>query len=272
MTNPLPTPIPNQQPATNNQPPTTNRATGPRTAAGKQRSSQNALTHGLTSSSPVLASEDQAAYDTHRRGFFDEYQPTTPTETQLTQELAETAWRINRIPSLEAALLDRAANPPNDQAQRVRRAPLNEPGTCPRRTPFCASSSEARIDFDIVDAHRALATLGLHYARLSRQFQKAVDKLREIQAERREAQERDLKRATGLQELHKRKGIPYDPSQDGFVFSNQQIEDFAQRRMRLNESHETEYRICHMLTPAQAAAAREKSAASTREKSAAGAV
>ncbi len=245
MTNPLPTPIPNQRPATNNQPPTTNRATGPRTAAGKQRSSQNALTHGLTSRSAVLASEDQAAYDTHRRGFFDEYQPTTPTETQLTQELAETAWRINRIPSLEAALLDRAANPPNDQP---------------------------RIDFDIVDAHRALATLGLHYARLSRQFQKAVDKLREIQAERREARQRDLKRATGLQELHKRKGIPYDPSQDGFVFSNQQIEDFAQRRMRLNESHETEYRICHMLTPAQAAAAREKSAASTREKSAAGAV
>ena len=111
-----------------------------------------------------------------------------------------------------------------------------------------------------------LATLGLHYSRLSRQFQKAVDKLREIQADRRETQERDLKRATGLQELHKRKGIPYDPSQDGFVFSNQQIEDFAQRRMRLNESRETEYRICHMFTPA----AREKSTAAAREKSAAG--
>jgi hypothetical protein len=30
----------------------------------------------------------------------------------------------------------------------------------------------------------------------------------------------------------------------------------------LNESRETEYRICHMLTPAQAAAAGQKSAAS----------
>jgi hypothetical protein len=209
-------------------------STGPRTDSGKQRSSLNALRHGLTAASAVLASEDQAAYDAHRRGFFDEYQPATPTETQLTQELADTAWRINRIPALEAALLDRAANPPSDQAA---------------------------IDFDIVDAHRALATLGLHYTRLSRVFQKTVDHLREIQAERREAQERDLKRAAGLQELHKRKGIPYDPSQDGFVFSNQQIEDFAQRRMRLNESRETEYRICHMFTPSQAVAAREKSAA-----------
>jgi len=206
------------------------RSTGPRTAAGKLRSSQNALTHGLTSHSPVLATEDLAAYQLHCRKFLDEYHPATPTETQLTQELADTAWRLNRIPSLEAALLSQNPNPQTLIPQ--------------------------------------LATLGLHYSRLSRQFQRAVDKLREIQADRRETQERDLKRATGLQELHKRKGIPYDPSQDGFVFSNQQIEDFAQRRMRLNESRETEYRICHMFSPA----AREKSIAAAREKSAAGAV
>jgi len=51
--------------------PTTNRSTGPRTAAGKQRSSLNALSHGLTAASQVLPSEDQATYDAHRRGFFD---------------------------------------------------------------------------------------------------------------------------------------------------------------------------------------------------------
>ena len=39
MTNPIPSPSPNQQPTTNN-----HRSTGPRTAAGKQRSSLNALT------------------------------------------------------------------------------------------------------------------------------------------------------------------------------------------------------------------------------------
>jgi len=60
-------------------------STGPRTAAGKQRSSQNALTHGLTAASPVLATEDLAAYQLHCRQFHDEYQPATPTETQLTR-------------------------------------------------------------------------------------------------------------------------------------------------------------------------------------------
>jgi hypothetical protein len=209
MTNPIPSP----QPATNNQPPTTNRSTGPRTAAGKERSSQNALTHGLTSQSPVLPSEDPAAFDAHRRGFFDEYQPANSTETQFVQELVDTSWRLNRIPSLEAALLDRAANPPNDQA---------------------------RIDFDIVDAHRALATLGLHYTRLSRQFQKAVDKLREVQAERLQQQERNLRHAAAVLETHKHKGIPYDPAQDGFVFSRDQVEAYSQHLIRHNESRHME--------------------------------
>ena len=105
MTNPIPAPIPNPQPLT------PSRATGPRTAAGKQRSSQNAVTHGLTARSAILATEDPAAYQLHCRQFFDEYQPATPTETQLTQELADTAWRINRIPSLEANLLSQDPSP-----------------------------------------------------------------------------------------------------------------------------------------------------------------
>jgi len=92
--------------------------------------------------SPVLATEDPAAYQLHSRKFFDEYQPTTPTETQLTRELVDTVWRITRIPRLEAELL--AQNP----------------------TP------------------QTLAALGLYYTRLTRQFQKTADMLREIQAER----------------------------------------------------------------------------------------
>jgi hypothetical protein len=83
MTNPTPTPIPNPEPPAPETRIRTNRAnatlsTGPRTAAGKQRSSQNALTHGLTSRSPVLPSEDPAAYHLHCRQFLDEYQPATP--------------------------------------------------------------------------------------------------------------------------------------------------------------------------------------------------
>jgi hypothetical protein len=226
MTNPIPSPIANpHQPIANSQPPIPGRPTGPRTAAGKQRSSQNALTHGLTACSPVLASEDLAAYHLHCRHFFDEYQPATPTETQLTQELADTAWRLNRIPQLEAALLDRAANPPNEQAA---------------------------IHFDIVDAHRLLANLGMHSQRLSRQFQKSLQTLRDIQASRMERERRDLKDAAALLELHKHKGVSWQPSDHGFVFSKDQVEAFAERLMRLNESRHIEHVRFYMAPPVRA--------------------
>jgi hypothetical protein len=94
-----------------------------------------------------------------------------------------------------------------------------------------------------------LATLGMHSQRLSRQFQKTLDTLREIQADRAQRQRRDLKDAAALLELHKHKGIPYDPVQDGFVFSKDQVEAFAQRLMRLNQSRHIEHVRFHMQPP-----------------------
>jgi hypothetical protein len=97
-----------------------------------------------------------------------------------------------------------------------------------------------------------LATLGLHGQRLSRQFQKALEQLREIQAERRHQQESELKQAAALLELHKHKGIPWEPADHGFVFSKQHVEVFAQRLTRLNESRHIEHVLFHMQPPAQA--------------------
>ncbi|HTS49236.1 MAG TPA: hypothetical protein VMH05_14895 [Bryobacteraceae bacterium] len=183
-------------------------STGPRTGEGQARSSQNALKHGLSSRTAVLPSEDQAAYQQHCRQFFDEYRPATPSETQLTQELADTAWRLNRVPALEADLLHRAAR---------------------------------AIEQDIDALHRTLSTLGLHGARLSRQFQKTLQQLREIQAERLARRAQDLKQAAGILELHKHKSLPYDPAQDGFVFSKEEVEAHSQRLMRQNESRQIAY-------------------------------
>lgn len=180
-------------------------STGPRTQAGKQRSSLNALRHGLTARTAVLPTEDPAAFARHIQQFLDEYQPATPTEIQLVHELANTAWRLNRIPYLEADLLSRATNSPT-------------------------------ANFDIVDAHRALATLGLHGQRLSRQFQKTLQQLREIQEERRERERKQLRDAAEIFLHHQHKGLPWDPADDGFVFSKPQIEHHARHLMRLNDA------------------------------------
>jgi hypothetical protein len=176
-------------------------STGPRTESGKQRSSLNALGHGLTARTAVLPTEDLDAYQRHIQQFLDEYAPATPTETQLVHELANTAWRLNRIPFLEAELLSQDPNPQSLIPQ--------------------------------------LATLGLHGSRLSRQFQKALDQLRDIQEERHRLERRQLHDAAEILIRRQRKGLPWEPAdvfskEDGFVFSKEQVERHAQQLMRQN--------------------------------------
>jgi hypothetical protein len=187
----------------------TNRAnsahsTGPRTESGKQRSSQNALSHGLTARTAVLPTEDPDTYQRHIQQFVDEYAPSTATETQMVHEIANTAWRLNRIPFLEAELLSQDPSP------------------------------QTLIPM--------LAKLGLHGSRLSRQFQKAIEQLRDMQEHRRRLERRQLTEAAELFLRHQHKGLPWEPADDfseqaGFVFSKQQVERHAKHLMRQNPTY-----------------------------------
>ena len=174
-------------------------STGPRTAAGKQRSSRNATTHGLTAQSVVLAPEEEAAYQQLCQKFFDEYKPATATEAAMVQQLADTTWRLNRILQLEDAVLANTSLTPQDAIDQISR-------------------------------------LGLYSSRLSRQFQTTVKQLREIQDDRRQRERREYRKAAELLIQHDRQGIQWDPSDDGFVFSRQQVEQFATREMRQNNA------------------------------------
>jgi hypothetical protein len=102
----------------------------------------------------VLPSEDLAAFNRHVQQFLDEFRPATATESQLVHELANVAWRQNRIPMIEASLFDEAASP-----------------------------------HLLV---QSISALGIHGQRLSRQFQKTLQELRALQTERREREQRDL--------------------------------------------------------------------------------
>jgi len=172
-------------------------STGPRTTAGKQRSSQNARTHGLTAQSVAVPSDDEAAYQQLCQKFFEEYKPATATEATMVQLLADTSWRLNRIPQLEDAVLADTAQTP-----------------------------QAAID--------QIAKLGLYSSRLSRQFQNTVKQLREIQGDRKQQERHQLRKAAELLVQHEHQEKPWDPADDGFVFSRSQVEQFATREMRLN--------------------------------------
>ena len=80
--------------------------------------------------------------------------------------------------------------------------------------------------------------LGMHGQRLSRQFHKTLDQLLSLQRERHEREKKDLKDAATICEFHKHKGLPWQPADDGFVFSKDQVERYAQRLIHKNESYQ----------------------------------
>ncbi|HNY40833.1 MAG TPA: hypothetical protein PKJ41_10575 [Bryobacteraceae bacterium] len=78
-------------------------ATGPKTAAGKARSSQNAVTHGLraTKLENAVSPELRAEYEKLRQQYLDEYHPTGAIESTLVDLVIFAAWQLYKIREME---------------------------------------------------------------------------------------------------------------------------------------------------------------------------
>ena len=201
----------------------TNRAnaqhsTGPKTDQGKWRSSLNALRHGLTGQIVVMPNEDLAAYRSHLKSFTDEYQPKGATEAQLVQQLADTSWRLNRAASLEATLYTLAAGLGSD--------PITDAPEPTKSTIALAAALESNA--------KALMNLSLHSQRLSRQFERTVTQLRDIQKTRQAAERDQLNDLVNIIKMQESKGKTYNPSDHGFVFTKEEIARAIQSRTRQN--------------------------------------
>ena len=182
-------------------------STGPKTEAGKQRSRLNAMKYGVTGQLVVMPTEDLELYEAHKKSFEAEYQPQGATEEHLVQSLADVSWRLNRVALLESNLLS-----------------------------ICYTPRDL-VD-GLLDQAKALSNLSMHSQRLSRQFERTVAQLCELQKARR-IQEKDLDDLRNITETYDSQGENSSPSQnlsqDGFVFSSAQI-DPALRARSLNRS------------------------------------
>jgi len=82
------------------------KSTGPRTPAGKARSSRNAFIHGLSSQRPTVTIENSAEFNAFANKFMDQYEPLDPSEIFLVRRIACMAWRIQRAQCYETLVLD----------------------------------------------------------------------------------------------------------------------------------------------------------------------
>lgn len=79
-------------------------STGRCTEEGKRTSPLNAVKTGLAGRTVLLPGGDAAAYQEHVARFVREYQPEGDHENELVRSIADTEWRLQRIPSLEAGI------------------------------------------------------------------------------------------------------------------------------------------------------------------------
>ncbi|MGE3855189.1 MAG: hypothetical protein AB7K09_25885, partial [Planctomycetota bacterium] len=77
------------------------RSTGPRTAAGKERSSRNGWRHGLTATNVVAPDEDAAAFDHYRLDMRLSLQPANSMEEDLVERIVVTGWKRRRLEAWE---------------------------------------------------------------------------------------------------------------------------------------------------------------------------
>ena len=202
-------------------------STGPKTEGGKKQSSLNALRHGLTGQIVVMPTEDLHAYQRHLKSFEDEYAPQGATEANLVQALADASWRLNRVASLETNLLTLGTT---------------------HSSPIADAPPQVQDALSIVAAlesqSKALANLSMHSQRLSRQFERTVIQLRELQKTRKAQERNDLSDVLNIMEMYQSKGETYEPSEDGFVFSESQIHETTQARNRERLAREAYKHSC----------------------------
>jgi hypothetical protein len=155
------------------------KSTGPKTPEGKAISSQNGLTHGLTSRKcPILPGENEEEYRELQHALTRDLKPRGAMQRELVEDLVQTRWKIRRIPALEAELMWREQEElASDHSYKVACRSLpkdSEPDLCPIKILASKFLSGREGAFDRLDLYRA---------RLERQTHTILRELRKLREE-----------------------------------------------------------------------------------------
>ena len=190
-------------------------STGPTTPEGKAKSCLNALKSGLTGATVVLPGEDLARYEQHLLAYQNEFHPVTERECVLVQSIADSDWRMLRIPVMEMTIFA------HGRAESLDEAAVEQHPEATRAN---------LIDFQtFLRYEKQIRNLQLQEARLHRRREKDLQELRRAQEERRQREQAELEQAAKLYLAAQQDNQPFDPAAHGFVFSIDLIEGYLAR-------------------------------------------
>ena len=197
-------------------------STGPVTHEGRAISSLNAVKTGLTGRTVLLHNDDADVYRQHLSAYAKEYQPAGLREQELVQSLADTQWRLQRIPGLEMAIYAQG------------RAENQE---------YCAlhgSAGKGLIELGtFLKYEKQLKNLQLQESRLQRRYEKEMAELRSLQKERKQ-QEKPV---------------------DGFVFANEPVASAGRAAFSPREASALQRSVPQQCSPEAATPTTQENAA-----------
>jgi hypothetical protein len=159
---PSPSPTNDDQRTTNNVP--KRRGGGPKTVAGKRRSSQNALKTGLYSTRLLLSNEDHEQFQGLVREVYSTLRPRDVIESMLAYQVALNYWNALRFSVIEAAELTASAE---DTREIVEAEWLNPDAGIRNAYAFRA-------------AHSVVDLANRNHTRYSRKFHQAIGRYYQI--------------------------------------------------------------------------------------------
>lgn len=146
-------------------------STGPKTEAGKARSSANAVRHGLTGQRIVLEEEDRIAYFQHGWRWLQALKPVGYVEIKLAQKIIDADWRLDRAAAIEQNLFT------------LRTARVTSQGSQSGHNTEIALSQATAFEEDSRDSN-TFSKIMLYQTRLERSLERFRKMLREEQERR----------------------------------------------------------------------------------------
>jgi hypothetical protein len=109
------------------------KSTGPTTPQGKERSRCNAVRHGLTAETIIVALEDSKDYESFEAAVISDYDAESTVERELVLRLASVLWRLRRATGIESALFESVIAERGNRGNGHSRPSLVETADCSNR-------------------------------------------------------------------------------------------------------------------------------------------
>ena len=196
------------------------KSTGPRTPEGKRRSSLNSFRHGITAQVMIMPKEEMEAYLKFNSEQYHAWNPRDVIDKQNVQTIIDCQWRLNNIRAQQMSLF--AINHEETADQIDCENPEVQTALASVNT-FSTKAKELRL-------------LSLYEQRINKILQTAIKQFEARKAERVKREEIEMHQASQIEKVFKMQGQPYNPEDDGFVFSTKKFEHFKKRNQRLKEA------------------------------------